>query len=224
MRRIFSFSGAMASVCVVVVLIAWSARADDSVKLNRLLKGDYAFTSTRACSSVIYNFFPSGTPNVPDNGNAFTAFPDLNLRGSSTSNTFIDRAIMRYDGKGNVTLVDGRTFLIVDQVTGVGQSQVRSNVFTCTGVYQVNPDRSFTQQISCAIQRIAGVFVGEGLHPGHGVSDGGADRTGRANACVKRYVHRYRGPDVRCPWSVPADLWAQRFCGQDHKGRCCRIA
>ncbi len=168
MRRIFSFSGAMASVCVVVVLIAWSARADDSVKLNRLLKGDYAFTSTRACSSVIYNFFPSGTPNVPDNGNAFTAFPDLNLRGSSTSNTFIDRAIMRYDGKGNVTLVDGRTFLIVDQVTGVGQSQVRSNVFTCTGVYQVNPDRSFTQQISCAIQRIAGVFVGEVFTPATG--------------------------------------------------------
>lgn len=187
MRRIIVCCLAMALMLFIAVpvgggnIVEAGENQEEQEKLNELLDGDFAFTLTRVCVNVRFFIRPDGTPNVPPGQDAFTDFPDLDLQGFASTNTFGVRGILRYDGNENVAVEDGSLVFILhgSGVTQPGSSPARHNLFTCNGTYDVNPDRSFTQQLNCISTRIAGFEVGEVFTVTGVVHQGQISRDGR---------------------------------------------
>lgn len=116
------------------------AQADD---FNRLLRGDYAERMTRTCSRTAAGFGA-----------------DLQLLGPAVSQTASTELTITYNGDGTSTAV-GRVLNLTNGATATGNLPVSASEFTCTGTYQVDEDRSFTEVMSCSGSVLAGASAGQ---------------------------------------------------------------
>ncbi len=121
----------------LVALVTGSATAQLNLgDPNSLLQGTYRYSFTETCSR-------SGD---------FTALPDLQPIGGGNVATLHETGLMKYDGRGNVTL-DGRGIAIFPGPYSFGESVTIGPIVYdrkhCDWTYQVNRDRTFAQGGDC---------------------------------------------------------------------------
>ncbi len=140
------------------------AEADHSKNLNRLLRGDYSFTVFRA-------FVQTGISPV------FAA--DLSLLGNASYRTTVLAGTLSYNGDTTGTAVY-RFLNMLFANTMTGQIPVGGGETTCDiENIVVNPDRSFTQDMTCSGEGDIGAGAG-GAFSITGIKwDGQISRNGR---------------------------------------------
>ena len=121
-----------------VALVAGSAAAQlDLRNPNSVLQGTYQYSFTETCSRA----------------GDFTALPDLQPIGGGFAVTQHETGLMKYDGRGNVTL-DGRGIAIFPGPYSIGETPVTIGPIVydrkhCDWTYTVNRDRTFAQGGDC---------------------------------------------------------------------------
>lgn len=137
-RRRFTLSAGTA------VLLGFTSLAFGHGNPNRFLRGDYAFTQVNSCMSSAM-LVPGAGPTFDPND------PVGPLLGDATSSTLALTGTSRFDGKGNWTLVDGRSLVIDHGPAFAGDSPIRTGDFTCVGSYTAQKDRSFKVRGTCTL-------------------------------------------------------------------------
>lgn len=135
------FSIALAASSLVVALPASAGN------LNKRLKGDYAVSVMRICSSTQAGFGPA---------------PQFQALGPVNNQTIVAKGVQSFDGDGNFT-ASLRAFVTNSSGTAAGGFPVSEVELTCSGTYQVNADHSFTTVRSCTGVALSGVIAGQTL-------------------------------------------------------------
>jgi hypothetical protein len=126
-----------------------------SGELDALLHGTYQFTSSIACAQSI-DGFNSESPELPALGSSPGDFA-----GPSPVITYSTGTIV-YDGAGNAT--HRSTDITVLPGVFVGQSPISAADVNCSLEYNVDSDRSFTQEGTCVVTLLRGGAAGQVIH------------------------------------------------------------
>src|SRR5688572_15969122 len=127
--------GVLAIAAFAVTPAGADEPAANQAKLNKKLQGAYRIIASESCVSS-----PSG----------FGPPPQVAALGPTTTVTISVEATAVYNGDGTFT-VEGRSQDVVhSSPTAVTPSYPTTKAdFTCTGTYQVNPGKSFTNTYGC---------------------------------------------------------------------------
>lgn len=129
--------------------------------MNRLLRGDYVFTVTRAC-----------VQNEDGFGVVFDLLSDGFVRN------YAGRGLMHFNGDGTGTM-DIDQLGISPNLVATGKIPVTENIGTCDLSYTVNPDRMFTYEATCSGTILSGYLAGETFDIDGIAGIGQMDQTGR---------------------------------------------
>ena len=119
----------------MLLILAPQAEALD---LNRVLHGKYAFAYSRVCSQSPNGFNAQGVAVSP-----------------ATELTSAVEMVQTYNGDGTSSAA-GRMLNIINVATNQNELD-----FTCTGIYQVNADGSFSEVLDCSGTVVAGPIAGQ---------------------------------------------------------------
>jgi len=133
MKRVMFFT-----LGIVLLVIGREAIAASNPNLNRLLRGKYAFTQSATCVQNEAGFGPN-----------FQVLAPIPPQTPAVTFTFATRAILNYNGEGMGSLTEGESLSITHDATGSGAFPVNRSTTECGLTYVVNPDRSFTQELTC---------------------------------------------------------------------------
>ena len=115
---------------LVLITLPLQSMAQSQQGLNKRLKGDYAFTMARDCIQTEFGF---GSP------------PTFNLLSPGTTREASLAGMITYNGDGTGTLM--YTILQINNTfPSVIQSQTTCNITS----YTVNPDNSYTEDLTCS--------------------------------------------------------------------------
>jgi hypothetical protein len=110
----------------------------EALDLNRVLHGKYAFAYSRVCSQSPNGFSAQGVALPP-----------------ATELTSAIEMVQTFNGDGTSSAT-GHALNIIN--VGTNQNELE---FTCTGTYQVNIDGSFSEELSCSGNVVAGPITGQ---------------------------------------------------------------
>jgi hypothetical protein len=141
-----------AAIALLVVAMAVPAGAGD---LNRLLTGDYAFSSSENCAEA-NGYFDA----------ALNRNPDPPGRISTTSTASVE-GVTSFDGHGGLTF-RGKILLVTHDPGGSTaplKSPVSQYDVECSGTAQVNRDLSMESDYDCKLYPLAGPLSNNPLYP-----------------------------------------------------------
>lgn len=125
---------------LVLITLPLQSMAQSQQGLNHRLKGDYAFTLVRDCIQTAAGFAPP---------------PALTLLSPGTTRGASIVGMITYNGDGTGTSIS-TTLQVNNTAISVSQSQS-----TCDITYAVNPDNSYTEQLTCSGTILAGPSAGQ---------------------------------------------------------------
>ena len=138
----------------LALLIAVAASAAETqaatpvqqAKLNAILYGNYAFTSSRNCVQV---------PSPPGFDRATR---QLLTNGEAVG--FVESGTLTFSGTGLVKGTDITVAVMEPAKAFAGLAPMQNGVTsTCTGTYTVNADRSYTANLACTAQVGGGISL-----------------------------------------------------------------
>jgi hypothetical protein len=129
--------------------------------MNRLLRGDYVFTTTRTCVQNEQGF-----------GVGF------DLLSPAVVRNYAGRGIIHFNGDGTGTM-DINQLGISPNLVATGQMPVTENIGTCDSTYNVHPDKMFTYEAACSGTILSGYLAGETFDINGIAGVGQIDQTGR---------------------------------------------
>ena len=143
MKRMILRSVRVPLLLIIALFISNGNTVATAQNLDTLLTGDYEFAGSRICAVS-----PGGFAD------------DLSRLGSGFPALFFWQGTLSYAGDGTGEFI-GQRLAILPPNSGPGQFPVNfADPQTCDITYSVNPDRSFSQEMNCTLDVVAGSPTG----------------------------------------------------------------
>ncbi len=202
MRLLGRYGVILGGLVFVVGVFGPGASVSAGKDLNNRLKGDYSTILSASCAVGPIGGFGSNLERVPVGG---SIIPESTLN--------IELAgVFHYNGDGTGTFAHQRLRVLDDNVRPLIQAEGN-----CTVTYSVNPDGSFSQQLSCVSTLLKGIAGPNS--PGQTLTEPGFRLNGIIGLPGKILLFSDTSPDtelVQFSGTTPLNL--NRICGRSGTG------
>lgn len=141
---------AMAVLTALTVGLGVETTADAGPNLNARLRGDYAFNATLACVQNQAGF--GAAPGLQ------VLTPGPGQTGANTRTISVD-GVIRFNGDGTGT-AQARALTVIHNFTFPSAQPVGESEFTVDVSYTVNPDGTFTAELTVSGDILSGISAG----------------------------------------------------------------